>query len=800
MRAIQLQILIPAALVMLTLAGCGGGQARYASHMERGQRYLAEGNLDKASVEFRNALQIQPKAAEALYLNGRVAEQRGNVSEAVGLYQAAIDAKPDYDRARASLGKAYVFGGAPRQAMEIIGPGLLAHPDDPDLLAARAAARHQLKDDVEARADAELAAKLAPANENAVAVLAALYQQAGESARAVSLVSDAVAKIPSSVDLRRVLASLYLSTGQPDNAEEQMRKIIELQPRDLGPRSQLAVHFARAHKLDEAQRVLEDAVRDLPQKDQAKLTLVDFIATQRSRAQGEKILRDFIAREPDDLDLRLGLAVLLQRTGAVQAAVATYNDVMGRAGTGPKGLIARDRVAAVEISQRQYERAQKLIAEVLQKSPRDNDALIMRADIALERNDPTAAIVDLRTVLRDQPKSVPLQRTLARAYLAKGEPVLAEEALRAAMDAAPDDATTKIELAQFLTQTERTSQAVTLLEETVHRAPNNPEAREALVRAYIENRDLPAARIAAEDLKTLRPDSAAGFNLAGLIAYDEKRLDDSQKNLEHALALQPGSIDILTSLTRLDLARGRSAAAIGRLQAVVDRDPRNVQLLNLLGELYLETRDLGHATETLIRATELDPRSWMSYRDLALVKVAANDTNGAIGLYETASKIAPGEPQLLTELASLYEKQGRIDDAIARYDALYKSSPGVQQLAANNLAMLLVAHKTDQASLDRARDLTSGFVTSGNGALLDTNGWVHFKRREYRDAVAVLERAAERSPDSKVIRYHLGMVQLQLGQRERARTNLEAALAGSATFTGSEEARSALASLQGRSG
>ncbi|MDB6092159.1 MAG: uncharacterized protein JWN85_4943 [Gammaproteobacteria bacterium] len=145
-------------------------------------------------------------------------------------------------------------------------------------------------------------------------------------------------------------------------------------------------------------------------------------------------------------------------------------------------------------------------------------------------------------------------------------------------------------------------------------------------------------------------------------------------------------------------------------------------------------------------------------------------------------------------------KGNGIDEAIARYDALYKSDPRVQQVAANNLAMLLVTYKTDQVSLDRARDLTSSFGTSKNSAFLDTSGWVHFKRREYRDAVAVLERAADRSPDSKVIRYHLGMAQLQVGEREQARTNLERALSGSATFTGSDEARVVLASLNVRAG
>jgi hypothetical protein len=41
-----------------------------------------------------------------------------------------------------------------------------------------------------------------------------------------------------------------------------------------------------------------------------------------------------------------------------------------------------------------------------------------------------------------------------------------------------------------------------------------------------------------------------------------------------------------------------------------------------------------------------------------------------------------------------------------------------------------------------------------------------------------------------------GMAQLRLGQRERARANLESALSGSGNFTGSEVARSALAGLE----
>jgi Tfp pilus assembly protein PilF len=782
--------------VLLALGGCSSSQARFEGYMARGQRYFTAGNFDKASVEFRNALQIDPKSGDALYFNGRLAERRGNIRDAIDFYQAALDVQPKDDRARASLAKVFVLGGATQRALEIVAPGLLEHPDDPDLLAARAAARHQIRDDGDALADAERAVHVAPTNENAIAVLTALALRAGDKARAVSLASDAVTKAPTSIDLRQILASVYLSSGQPDKAEEQMRAVIALEPGEMTPRMQLATHYIQIHRLDEAQRVLEDAVRDMPHRDGAKLALVDFITTQRSRAQAEKVLRDFIASEPSNEDLRLGLGMLLQRAGATNDAVATYREIIRREGTRGTGLAARDRIAAIDIAEHREDEATKLIAEVLAESARDDDALIMRANLELARNDPTNAIVDLRSVLRDQPKSVVLQRSLARAYLDKGQPAMAEEALRAAVEASPGDASLKIDLAQFLVESERSSQAVRLLENTVQSTPGDAPAREELVRAYLANGDLPAARAAAEALKALRPEDAQGYYLAGLIAHDENRPADSTKNLERALELQPASMDILTSLTRFSLERGQDEAAVTRLRRSLERDPESVQLLDLLGGTYLEMKDLAGATEVLSRAITLDPRSWVAYRDLAKVRLAANDPSGAIEKYRAALQSAPSQPLVVTELAGLFESQGRIDEAIASYEALYKTDPDKQRLAANNLAVLLVTYRTDKASLERARVLTVGFASSENASLLDTLGWVRFKRREYKDAVVVLERAADRAPDSRVIRYHLGMAELQVGERDHARSNLESALSGAGDFAGSSEARSVLASLK----
>jgi tetratricopeptide (TPR) repeat protein len=786
-----------ALLATLSLTACGGAQSRFESYMKRGQALFSQGDFTKASIEFRNALQIEPKSVEARLAAGRAAEKLQRPRDALGLYQSVVDSSPENVEARIDLGRLLVYGGAPEQAVKIIEPALAKHPDNSTLLTWRAAARLQLKNRDGAVADADRALQLAPNDEDAIQVRAGLYKSGGDIPAARTLVEKAIANSPSSVGLHNMLLDLALAVSDAPQAEQQLQTLIKLAPQDPRNRFRLAILYSRTHKLDEAQHVLEDAIREMPKSDQAKMALVDFLDSQRTHAQAEQALRGFVAHDPDDEDLRLDLGALLQRAGSTKEAIDTYNEVVRRDGTGAKGLMARDRLADIASAQGHSDEALKLIGQVLEKNSHDNDALARRAAISLSQNDPTSAIGDLRVLLRDRPQAVGVQRMLAQAYVANGEPGLAEQALRAALDAAPADTAVRMQLAQLLEQTQRADQAVAILEEAVRRAPKDAAARTELIRAYLGVRNFIAASAAAEDLKTLRSDSAAGWYLAGMAATGENKADEAQKEFEHALSLQPRAFDTLSALSRLEVARGQALQAIAMVKTAAEADPPSAPLYYLLGELYLGQNQVPQAEAVLTRANTLAPKWWPPYRSLAMTKIAEKDHKSAIALYEGGLKVAPLEIQLVGELAALYENDGRVDDAIALYDATYRKSPH-SQIIANNLAMLLVSYRKDRASLDRARDLSAEFTSSGDSTLLDTNGWVHVKRGEYAEALPVLGRAIDRAPDSKEIRYHLGMAELYSGQMDRARADLETALSGSGKFFGSDEARSTLASLKSR--
>ncbi len=796
-RVVALSVLI---LGTTLLTGCTGAEARRQSYIERGQAYFAQGDYARASIEFRNAMQVSPKDPQARLLAGETAERLQRYRDAAGLFQSVVESNPDNVQARVDLGQIFDFGGVPQRALKLIQPALAKHPNDAGLLTVRGLARSQLKDYAGALADAKRAVQADPTYEQAVGLLAGLYRQQGENAEAASLVSATLQKLPHSTELREVLASIYQQSGDDVRAEAQLDQLIAAKPANLQYRAQLAQLYAHEGRLDPAEDALRAAVKAAPQSDEAKLALADFIATHRSPATAEAALQSFIGADPDNSRLRLALGDLFERNGAAQEALQTYEEVVRRDGDDvPDALIARDRVAAIDVSQGRNDDAADEVAKVLSKDPGNDAALMIRGNLELTAGHPTAAVTDFRAVLRDEPGLVAVHDLLAHALLASGDTALAEDQLQTSIQIAPDDAETRLELAQTYTQAHDLDRAVTVLEQSVQQLPTDGPLREALVKAYIAKGDFRSATTEADSITAALPHSGAGPYLEGLIALAQKHYAPAESDFADALVRQPRAMAPLLDLTRLELSRHEDAKALARLQSMVQTDPQNGLALEQLGELDLSRKSYPQAIEMLSRAVEAAPSLWLAYRNLAVAKAASGDTAGAIATYQAGIKAAPDQPELVAELASYYVRQNQPDDAISLYEVLNRREPQSADVA-SNLALLLATYKTDRQSLDRARQLSAQFAASKVGALLDTNGWVLLKSGDLQHALPELQRAAAQDPTSGLIRYHIAVAELQAGERAQAQANLRAALSGSPAFPGMADARLKLASLKSGTG
>ena len=76
--------------------------------------------------------------------------------------------------------------------------------------------------------------RIAPGNEDAVALLALIYNEAGESRQAIDLVSTALQAPGASPNLRLVLVQLYLAANQHPQAVQELERVIAAEPANLG--------------------------------------------------------------------------------------------------------------------------------------------------------------------------------------------------------------------------------------------------------------------------------------------------------------------------------------------------------------------------------------------------------------------------------------------------------------------------------------------------------------------------------------------------------------------------------------
>jgi tetratricopeptide (TPR) repeat protein len=785
----------PALLVLglaaLSVAACGGAQSRMAKHMGKGQAFLAAGNFEKARVEFQNALQIVPTDAQARYENGVVDEKLGKTRDAAQFYQGAIDVNPDHVAARANLARLYLFAGAPERALDLIKPALEKHPDDAELLTVRAAARLQQKDLSGAQADAERAVQLAPTNEDAVAVLAGLYTSAGANDKAQTLLEQSIQKMPETIDLRLALAQVYSQENRVADSEGLLIKLVELRPTEQAHRLRLAQYYVRLNQIDAAESTLRRAVKDLPADHDLKLALVDFLAARRNREAAEKELKQMIAAAPDDNELKFALARFYEGGHQSAQAETIYQEVIKKEGLDSDGLSARNRLATLRAQRGDVAGALALANEVLAKSPRDDDALLMRGDIALAKQDPRSAIVDLRAVLRDQPNSVGVLRILARAHLANGEPAVAEETLRHAVEANPKDFALRLDFAELLVRLNKPEQAKPILKEFLSQQPGNVPALDAQFRVSLATNDLAAAKAAAENIVAARPKAAIGYFYEGMTAEADKRPDDALRLYAAAVDAEPTAMEPLQAQMRLLLAAKRVDEAFKRADELSSRYPASPLGPEAKGELLLTKGRNAEAQSAFNDAIARAPKWWPPYHGLAAVQMAAKNPDAAIEILGKAKSVVQQPDRLEIELAALLEATAKHDQAITEYEAVLARNPQ-SEVAMNNLAMLLATYKKDRASLDRAKELSARFADSVNPSYLDTYGWVLYKRGEAAASVPVLERAVEKSPDEPIARYHLGMAQSQLGSSSEARDNLLRAVNSGAKFTGLDEAKATL--------
>ena len=79
------------AVISITLLGCGGAEERKTAYLEKARVSIDSGELDKARIELKNVLQIDPKFAPAYFELGKIFEAQQEYRKAYNSYSKAVN-------------------------------------------------------------------------------------------------------------------------------------------------------------------------------------------------------------------------------------------------------------------------------------------------------------------------------------------------------------------------------------------------------------------------------------------------------------------------------------------------------------------------------------------------------------------------------------------------------------------------------------------------------------------------------------------------------------------------------------
>ena len=120
--------LVLAAAVALSVA-CSNPEAAKREYLESANRFAAEGNLTEAILQYRNALQVDPRFGEARWQLGLAYEKQQNAAGALGEFVRAADLMPERADAQLKAGSYLLLAGRFEEPMP--GPCRCSRPNRP---------------------------------------------------------------------------------------------------------------------------------------------------------------------------------------------------------------------------------------------------------------------------------------------------------------------------------------------------------------------------------------------------------------------------------------------------------------------------------------------------------------------------------------------------------------------------------------------------------------------------------------------------------------------------------------------
>ena len=672
------------------------------------------------------------------------------------------------------------------------------------------------------------AIRVDPQNALAFARIGAIWQDDWAPLRAAGFLKKATELDPKNVENRIRLARCYVAMGLFKDAQKEALQVLEQTP-DNGDALVVLVEAARSKEDVEA---VKEHVQKFPKKNDVSFYLAsaNLLLSSGDPGGAGNALREALTADPksSQAHMALGNFYLIQKDKK-----RAGEEFKKAAELAPIRSIERLKYAAFTSEVGELDETRRIATEMTKQAPDYLPGWSLLAELALKDKKYDEALALLENVFSRDSQNVDGRRTQCNVLLTKGDAKQAVAVMEQLDKTYPDVPLVKYQLAQAYFQDHNMSQATLALDQAVAVNPNYDDAvlllskinvatghsekvieplnrllqRKAdlksaalvLAAAYGSRDRLDDAIATLENQAKLAPSDPQLQIALGLTYAQAKRYDEARQAYEKAAQLAPDNLWPVDQLVDLDLRDKRFDAARQRIQRQFEKNPGSPAAHYFEGKILAAEGKWEAVQVELRKAIELDPNLVAAYDLLVQSYLATNKVTQAINELQAQLAKTPNNAQVLLTLALLYEHTEKFPQARDAYEKLLSMSPNYVA-ALNNLAFLEAEHLND---LDKAYELArkARDLQPQDPAIADTFGWVLYKRGDYQEALPILQESAQKAADRPEIQFHLGMTAYMMGQTDLARDALKKAASATHDFTGKEESKRRLASLEsGRAG
>jgi tetratricopeptide (TPR) repeat protein len=463
------------------------------------------------------------------------------------------------------------------------------------------------------------------------------------------------------------------------------------------------------------------------------------------------------------------------RLGAEYLRQGSVNEAVEQATAGldvdPSHEELRVFLGGLYATLKMYPQAREQYEYLIKANPNNGEALIYLGDVesSAENYDKAEAYFYKAAKMPNFSKSHVAYYYLAKTHVSAGESGYpkAIQALNSSLTSRPDFEEAALSLADIYFAQQKKQKALDVLEAyQAHYGPRKNVAYQ-LSQVYLEAENFPKAYQHLKVLESFEPSNLNVKVKIALILIEQKNYYEAVDKLEEIISLAPSSDKIRYYLAAVYEEVKNIKLAIFNYKSIDASSTYFPDAVVRAANLLRQQGDIKAAGALMADAINKRKDSPAIFAYYATILDEEKEYKKGIEILEAGVKRYPENTQLNFYLGSMYERVGRQDESVAQMrKVLGADSNHVQAL---NFLAYTLAEQGNLLDEAEALALKAVDLEPKDPYVMDTVGWVYFKKGRVEEAIRYLEAAFQSKSSESIIAEHLGDAYYVYELMEKAR-------------------------------